>query len=142
MNADQFNSLNTWLAILAVVSVVQLLTLAALAAFGYRLYAHSRRTLEDLERRHVAPLAQRAHEVLDNVNAEVARVRHVGDRVQQTVQGINGGLSHAASVVKARVLPGWAVTQGVLAAVSAFRASGRDARHQRQAHRSLTKGGN
>lgn len=125
MNADQLNNLNVWMAILAVVSVVQLVAMTALTVFGYRLYAHQRRTIDDLQRRHVEPLTRRVNEVLDSVSTEVARIRHAGDRVQQTVQGINGGLSHAASVVKSTVLPGWAVTQGVLAAVSAFRAGGK-----------------
>lgn len=132
MNADQLSNLNVWVAILALASVVQLVAMTALTVLGYRLYAYHRRTIDELERRHVEPMTRRVNEVLDSVSAEVARVRRVGDRVQQTVQGINGGLSHAASVVKSTVLPGWAVTQGVLAAVSAFRAGGTKTRQARR----------
>lgn len=128
MNADQLNSVNMWLAILAIASVVEVVALAALGVFGYRLYAHGRRAIDDLERRHVEPLTRRVNEVLDSVSTEVARVRQAGDRIQD----INDGFSHAASVVKATVLPGWAVTQGVLAAVSAFRSGGRRRRLSRQ----------
>jgi hypothetical protein len=51
--------------------------------------------------------------------------------VEQTVDGISGGISSAASSVKAAVMPGYAVTKGVMAAVSAFRASGKRARERR-----------
>lgn len=132
MNPDQLSNLNVWIAILAAVSLAQLMAMTALTVLGYRAYAYHRRMMDDLERRHVEPLTRRVTEVLDSVSTEVARIRHVGDRVQQTVQGINGGLSHAASVVKSTVLPGWAVTQGVLAAVSAFRAGGTTARQRRR----------
>ena len=148
MNADQLNSVNMWLAILAIASVVQVMALAALGVFGYRLYAHGRRAIDDLERRHVEPLTRRVNGVLDSVSTEVARVRQAGDRIQQTAQGINDGLSHAASLVKASVLPGWAVTRGVLAAVSAFR-SGRGRQNRQLArtdhhdeNRFVNEGGN
>jgi len=127
---------------------VQVAALAALAIFGYRLYAHSLRTIDDLERRHIEPLTRRVNDVLDTVSTEVARIRHAGDRVQQTVKGINGGLSHAASVVTAKVMPGWAVAQGVIAAASAFRRAGKDRRLKRPApkepelDRYVNEGGN
>lgn len=148
MTADQLSNLNMWMAILAVASVVEIAALAALTIFGYRLYAHSRRTIDELEHRHIEPLTRRVNDVLDTVSTEVARIRHAGDRVQQTVQAVNGGLSHAASVVTATVMPGWAVTKGVLAAASAFRAAGKTARLKRPApkdrdlDRFVNEGGN
>src|SRR5690606_15056300 len=106
-----------WMAVLAIAAVVQILAMATLAIFGYRLYTQTSRTLADLEKRHVEPLTRRVYGVLDDVNEQVARVRHVGDRVEQTVDGISGGINSAASSVKAAVMPGYAVTKGVMAAV-------------------------
>lgn len=131
MNPEQFDTLNMWMAILAIAAIVQILAMATMAVLGYRIYAQTSRTLADLEKRHVEPLTRRVNGVLDNVNEQVARVRHVGDRVEQTVDGISGGISSAASSVKAAVMPGYAVTKGVMAAVSAFRASGKRVRERR-----------
>ena len=114
---DQLGNINLWLGMLAIASVVQVLALAAMAVFAYRLYAQTLTTIADLERRHVEPLTRRVNGVLDGVSAEVARVRQVGD-----------GIGQAATAVKTTVMPGWAVAQGVLAAVSAFRTGGRRSR--------------
>ena len=134
MDAQQFNTLNTWMAILAIAAIVQILAMATMAFLGYRLYAKASQTLAELERKHVEPLTRRVNVVLDGVNAEVARVRHVGDKVEQTAEAISGGISSAASSVKQAVLPGYAVTRGVLSAISAFRTGGKNAR-QRQLER-------
>lgn len=131
MNAEQFDTLNMWMAILAIAAIVQILAMATMAILGYRLYAKASQALAELERKHVEPLTRRVNGVIDSVNAEVARVRHVGDKVEQTAEAISGGISSAASSVKQAVLPGYAVTRGVFAAVSAFRKGGKNAR-QRQ----------
>lgn len=150
MTPDQFDSLNMWMAILAIAAIVQILAMAALAVMGYRLYARTTQTIADLERKHVEPLTRRVNGVLDSVSTEVARVRHVGDKVEQTAEAISGGLSSAASSVKQAVLPGYAVTRGVIAAVSAFRKGGKNARERQvarreseyEANRLVNEGGN
>lgn len=137
MNPQQFDTLNTWMAILAIAAIVQILAMATMAILGYRLYAKTSQTLADLERKHVEPMTRRVNGVIDSVNAEVARVRHVGDKVEQTAEAITGGISSAASSVKQAVLPGYAVTRGVLSAISAFRTGGKNAR-QRQMERRVS----
>lgn len=137
MNPQQFDTLNTWMAILAIAAVVQILAMATMAILGYRLYAKASQTLADLERKHVEPMTRRVNGVIDSVNAEVARVRHVGDKVEQTAEAITGGISSAASSVKQAVLPGYAVTRGVISAISAFRTGGKNAR-QRQMERRVS----
>lgn len=137
MNPQQFDTLNMWMAILAIAAIVQILAMATMAVLGYRLYAKASQQLADLERKHVEPLTRRVNGVLDGVNAEVARVRHVGDKVEQTAEAISGGISSAASSVKQTVLPGYAVTRGVLSAISAFRSGGKNAR-QRQMERRVS----
>ena len=135
MNPQQFDTLNMWMAILAIAAIVQILAMATMAFLGYRLYAKTSQTLADLERKHVEPLTRRVNGVLESVNAEVARVRHVGDKVEQTAEAISGGISSAASSVKQAVLPGYAVTRGVLSAISAFRTGGKNARQRQLARR-------
>lgn len=137
MDPQQFDTLNMWMAILAIAAIVQILAMATMAILGYRLYARASQTLAELERKHVEPMTRRVNGVLDSVNAEVARVRHVGDKVEQTAEAITGGISSAASSVKQAVLPGYAVTRGVLSAISAFRTGGRNAR-QRQMERRVS----
>ncbi len=137
MDPQQFDTLNMWMAILAIAAIVQILAMATMAILGYRLYAKASQTLAELERKHVEPMTRRVNGVLDSVNAEVARVRHVGDKVEQTAEAISGGISSAASSVKQAVLPGYAVTRGVLSAISAFRTGGRNAR-QRQMDRRVS----
>lgn len=135
MNPEQFDTLNMWMAILAIAAVVQLLAMATIAIVGFRLYSKVSQTLADLDRKHIEPLKQSVNKVLDNVNTEVARVRHIGDKVEQTAQAVTGGISSAASSVRDAVLPGYAVTRGVFAAVSAFRKGGKHARQQQLARR-------
>ncbi len=137
MTPQQFDTLNMWMAILAIAAIVQILAMAMIALMGYRLYAKTGQALADLERKHVEPLSRRVHGVLESVNTEVARVRHVGDKVEQTAEAISGGISSAASSVKQAVLPGYAVTKGVLSAISAFRSGGKNAR-QRQMERRVS----
>jgi len=134
MTPDQLTNMTTWVAIIAVASIVQLFALATIAVFTYRFYTESRRALADVERRHIEPVTQRVNEVLGKMNTEIARISRAADRVQDTVAGIHSGVNYAAAAVKSTVLPGWAVTQGVLAAVSAFRGKGRrtDEREQQR----------
>lgn len=121
MSDTELGSINNWIAVMAIVSVVQVLALVIITILGYRLYASSRKALADLEQRHVLPLTQRVHSVLDDVSDGVARLHNVGDGVQATWQGIHTGVSTATSAVKSVVWPGWAVARGVMAAVSAFK---------------------
>ena len=128
MTPEQAGNINMWLAVLAIASVIQVLALATVAMVGYRLYAHSRVAIDDIQRK-IDPVAQRATEVLNNVNEQVARLRRVGDRVEDGMTAVGHGVTAATSAVKTAVLPGWAVTRGVMAAVSAL--AGRDRRNGR-----------
>jgi len=86
--------MNTLVAIIAVASIVQVILLTTIAVFAFR---------------RLNPLTRHVHEVLGQMHTELARLGRAGDRVQ-----------HAASIVKSTVWPGWALSQGVLAAISAF----------------------
>ena len=128
MTPEQLSNMNTWLAVIAIASVIQVAALATVAIVGYRLYAKSSAALDRVEQQ-IEPVKRRVTEVLDNVNQELARLRRAGDRVEDSMAAVGHGVSAATSVVKTAVLPGWAVTKGVLAAVSAF--TGRERRNGR-----------
>ena len=134
MTPEQLSSMNTWLAVIAIASVIQVVALAVMALVGFRLYARSRDAIDEMQQQ-IEPVKRRVTEVLDNVNAEVARLRRAGDRVEDSMAAVSHGVNAATSAVKTAVLPGWAVTRGVMAAVSAF--TGRDRRNGRAARRSV-----
>lgn len=117
MNTEQFDALNTWMAVLACAAVVQIGAMILVAALGYRVYVRARVALVEMERRRVEPVTQRLTVVIDAVTAEVARVRRAGDAVERT-----------ASSVRDALVPGYAIVRGVLAAVAALHAGGRAAR--------------
>jgi hypothetical protein len=119
MTPEQLNSVNTWLAVIAIASVIQVAALAAVAMVAFRLYAKSRDAIEDVQRQ-IEPVKRQVTDVLDKVNAEIARVRRAGDRVEDGVAVVSHGVHAATSAVKTAVMPGWAVTRGLMAALSAF----------------------
>ena len=134
MTPEQLSSMNTWLAVIAIASVIQVVALAAVAMVAYRMSSKAAATMERVEQQ-IDPVKRRVTEVLDNVNAEVARLRRVGDRVEDSMAAVSHGVNAATSAVKTAVLPGWAVTKGVMAAVSAF--TGRERRNGRAERRSV-----
>ncbi len=123
MTPEQASNINMWLAILAIASAIQVAALAVVAMVVYRLSTKASATMDRVEQQ-IEPVKRRVTEVLDSVNQEVARLRRVGDRVEDSVSAVGHGVNAATSAVKHAVLPGWAVTRGVMAAVSAF--TGRD----------------
>ena len=132
MTPEQASNINTWLAVIAIASAVQVAALAVVALVVYRMSAKANATMDRVTEQ-IEPVKRRVTEVLDNVNAEVARVRRAGDRVEDSMAAVSHGVHAATSAVKTAVLPGWAVTRGVMAAVSAL--AGRDRRNGRAEQR-------
>lgn len=132
MTPEQASNINTWLAVIAIASAVQVAALAVVALVVYRMSAKANATMDRVTEQ-IEPVKRRVTEVLDNVNAEVARLRRAGDRVEDSVTAVSHGVSAATSAVRTAVLPGWAVTRGVMAAVAAL--AGRDRRNGGAARR-------
>lgn len=130
MTPEQLSNINTWLAVIAIASIIQVTALAVVALVSFRLYAKTRSAIENVQQK-IDPVTHRVNDVIDKVNQEVARLRRVGDRVEDSMAAVGHGVTAAKSAVKTAVLPGWAVTRGVMAAVSAF--AGRDRRNGRVA---------
>jgi hypothetical protein len=119
MTPEQLSSMNTWLAIIAIASVIQVTALAAMAFVVYRLSSKATAAIDDVKQQ-IEPVKRQVTDVIDKVNAEIARVRRAGDRVEDGVAAVSHGVNAATSAVKTAVLPGWAVTRGLMAALSAF----------------------
>ena len=134
MTPEQASNINTWLAVIGIASAIQVVALAVVAMVVYRMSSKAAATMDRVEQQ-IDPVKRRVTEVLDNVNAQVARMRRAGDRVEDSMAAVSHGVSAATSAVKTAVLPGWAVTKGVMAAVSAF--AGRDRRNGRAARRAV-----
>jgi hypothetical protein len=119
MTPEQLSNMNRWLAVIAIASIIQVTALAAMAFVVYRLSSKATEAINDVKQQ-IEPVKRQVAEVIDKVNAEVARVRRAGDRVEDGVAAVSHGVSAATSAVKTAVLPGWAVTRGLMAALSAF----------------------
>jgi hypothetical protein len=149
MTPEQASNINMWLAVLAIASAIQVAALAVVALVVYRMSAKASAAIDRVEQQ-IEPVKHRVNQVLDSVNQEVARLRRAGDRVEDSMAAVSHGVSAATSAVKTAVLPGWAVTKGVMAAVSAFtgrerrngRAALRSARQQFDETRFVNEGGN
>jgi hypothetical protein len=127
MTPEQLSSMNTWLAIIAIASVVQVAAIAMMGLVVYRLSAKSREAMDKIQEQ-IEPVKRQVTDVIEKVNVEIARVRRAGDRVEDSMAAVSHGVNAATSAVKTAVLPGWAVTRGVMAAVSAFAKPGSNGR--------------
>ena len=134
MTPEQASNINTWLAVLAIASAVQVLAMVVVALVVYRMSTKASATMDRVEQQ-IEPVKRRVFEVLDSVNDQVERLRRVGDKVEDGVSAVGHGVSAATSAVKHAVLPGYAATRGVMAAISAL--AGRDRTNGRLPRRSV-----
>lgn len=94
---------NLLLGILAAVSVLEALALIGAGIMGYRLYARAMETMEQVERRQVAPVAARVQEILADVKGVTARVRQETERVDDALRDTLDRVDETAERVKSRV---------------------------------------
>jgi uncharacterized protein YoxC len=76
---------NLLLGIMAVVSVIEGLLLIGMGVGGFMLYRRVTTAVNDLERRHVAPLAAKVDSILGDVQAVTARVQTQAARVDTAI---------------------------------------------------------
>jgi hypothetical protein len=72
---------NLLLGILAAVSVLEAIALIVGGVMAYRLYARTLQTVQELEARHVAPLAVRAHALMTRIDSVMGDVKDVTERM-------------------------------------------------------------
>ena len=113
MIEGNLNTTNTLLAVMAAVSVLQALVLLAAAVLGYRVYRQVMETVRDLERRQIAPLAERVQVLMMHVDSILADVKDVTGRVTRGTERVNA----TAGRVRASVATGVSQVAGLVHAV-------------------------
>jgi hypothetical protein len=91
---------NLLLGIMAVASALEALLIVGLGVGGYILYRRVTTALDDLERRHVAPLAERVNSILGDVQAVTARVQTQAARVDNAISETMDMVDSTAARVK------------------------------------------
>lgn len=78
---------NMWLAIMAIVAVLEALVIIGIAIGGFIAYRRVMSVVDDLERRHVEPLAAKVNGILEDVKLVTAKVQHQTARVDHAIAG-------------------------------------------------------
>jgi uncharacterized protein YoxC len=91
---------NLLLGIMAVVSVLEALLLIGMGVGGFMLYRRVTSVVNDLERRHVAPLSARVNSILGDVQAVTARVQTQAARVDTAISDTMDRVDSTAARVK------------------------------------------
>ena len=112
-------SLSTPLWIMAVVSLLEALLLIGLGIGGYLMYARMTALMKDLETRHVAPLREKAEDILADVKTVTSRVAHQTERVDHAITGTIDRVDETAARVRAGVHDRVSQAAGVLRGVRA-----------------------
>ena len=128
---------NLLLGILAAVGVVEAVLLVGIGVMLWRLYAHARRTIREIEQRQIAPLAARANALMTSVDHVLTDVKDVTSRVAQQAERLDSAIRTAADhadetagrvrravAVRANRVIG--VMRGVRVACDTFRTRGTD----------------
>jgi sensor histidine kinase regulating citrate/malate metabolism len=80
------------LGILAAVSVVEVVLLVGIGVMVWRLYAHARRTIHEVEQRQIAPLAARANALMTSVDDVLTDVKGITSRVAQQAERLDSAI--------------------------------------------------
>ena len=122
---------NLLLGILAAVSVLEAVLLVVIGVMVWRLYAHARRTIHEIEQRQITPLAARANALMTSVDDVLTDVKGITSRLAQqadqldsairaTVDHADKAVGRVRRVVAARVNGVIGVMHGVRAACDIF----------------------
>ena len=117
-------SLATPLWIMAIVGILEALLLVGLGVGGYLVYARTTTLLNELETRHVAPLREKAEDILADVKTVTARVAHQTERVDHAISGTIDRVDETAARVRAgmhdRVSQAAGIMRGIRAVIMAL----------------------
>ena len=113
---ESLSTTNMWLAILAIVSLLEFLMICVAGFLGFRAYRQVMGVVENVERKHVAPLRARADAILDEVQMMVHKVKHAQTSVSDAVEHVTGAGSAIADSVKAKAWPIIGIINGIRSA--------------------------
>lgn len=85
---------NLLLGIMAAVSVLQAVVLVGLGVFGFRLYRQTLQAIQDIEQRHVVPLAAQVSLLISRVDAVVGDVKEVTSRLTRQTERVDSAIDH------------------------------------------------
>jgi hypothetical protein len=118
---------NFFLGILAVLSLIQFLIIAGVGFFAYRAYRKAAAAIETVEQRHIAPLRQKAEQVIDEAKGVVDRAQDLVERVRHAEESVAEAVKHAADAsgqfvgsMRAKSWPLVGVVRGVKVAIDAM----------------------
>jgi uncharacterized protein YoxC len=119
MEGANLDTTNLMLGIMAAVSVLEALLLIGLGVGGFLIYRRVMRTIEDLERRQVAPLREKVDGILVDVKGITARVNQQSERVDHAISGTMDRVDETAERMKHTVRDKIAQATGVVRGVRA-----------------------
>jgi len=119
MEGANLDTTNLMLGIMAAVSVLEALLLIGLGVGGFLIYRRVMRTVEDLERRQVAPLREKVDGILVDVKGITARVNQQSERVDHAISGTMDRVDETAERMKHTVRDKIAQATGVVRGVRA-----------------------
>ena len=122
---DNLTTTNVWLGILAIVSLLEFLIIVAAGLFGYRAYRQVMRTIETVERLHIAPLRARVDGILDQVETITGKVKHAQESVGDTLRHVAGTGLMVAGAVRSKTWPIIGLIQGLKTAANAVMKNGK-----------------
>ena len=120
MPSADLGTTNIWLAVIAISSVVQLLIVIGVLVGAMRFYRRMEQTIEQISSQHIAPVSARAHEVIDEIEDVLARVRTFDDDVRRTLSRVGDGVGVATSAVRAKFWPVVGLLRGLKVGLSAL----------------------
>ena len=112
-------SLTTPLWIMAVVSILETLLLIGIGVGGYLVYSRVMTLVNDLETRHVAPLREKAEDIMADVKTVTSRVAHQTERVDHAIAGTIDRVDETATRVRAGVQDRVSQAVGILRGIRA-----------------------
>lgn len=118
MPSADLGTTNIWLALIAISSVVQLLIVVGLFIAAVRFYRRIEQTVDRIKQEHIAPVSERAHKVIDEVEDVMARVRTIDDDVRRTITRVGDGVGVATSAVRDKFWPVLGLLRGLKAGIA------------------------
>ena len=112
-------SLATPLWIMAVLSILEALLLIGIGVGGYLMYSRVMTLVNELETRHVAPLREKAEDIMADVKTVTSRVAQQTERVDDAINGTIGRVDETAARVRAGVHDRVSQATGILRGIRA-----------------------
>jgi hypothetical protein len=118
MSSADLGTTNLWLALIAISSVAQLLMVLGVCIAAIRFSRRIERAVERIKKDHIAPVSDRAHKVIDEVEDVMARVRTIDNDVRRTLSRVGDGVGVATAAVRTRLWPVLGLLRGLRAGIS------------------------